>query len=96
MRWKSAEKSGQGENSDDKIIFLECKWPACLYGKRFSGVFREGTAGCAVPAGNQDAAASGEFEFPGYEIYWNSAVKKGYSGTAVLTKEKPVSVSYAA
>ena len=35
-----------------------------------------------------------EFEFPGYEIYWNSAVKKGYSGTAVLTKEKPVSVSY--
>lgn len=48
-----------GENSDDKIIFLECKWPACLYGKRFSGVFREGTAGCAVPAGNQDAAASG-------------------------------------
>lgn len=33
-------------------------------------------------------------EFPGYEIYWNSAVKKGYSGTAVLTKEKPVSVSY--
>lgn len=35
-----------------------------------------------------------DFEFPGYEIYWNSAVKKGYSGTAVLTKETPLSVSY--
>lgn len=35
-----------------------------------------------------------DFEFEGYELYWNSAVKKGYSGTAVLTKEKPISVSY--
>ena len=34
-----------------------------------------------------------DFEFPGYEVYWNSAVKKGYSGTAVLTKERPLSVS---
>lgn len=34
-----------------------------------------------------------DFTFPGYEIYWNSAVKKGYSGTAVLTKETPLSVS---
>ena len=30
-----------------------------------------------------------DFVFPGYEVYWNSAVKKGYSGTAVLTKETP-------
>ncbi|MDD2486781.1 MAG: exodeoxyribonuclease III [Candidatus Gracilibacteria bacterium] len=30
----------------------------------------------------------------GYEIYWNSANRKGYSGTAVLTKIKPLSVSY--
>lgn len=35
-----------------------------------------------------------DFTFPGYEIYWNSAQKKGYSGTAVLTKETPLSVSY--
>lgn len=33
-----------------------------------------------------------DFTFPGYEIYWNSAVKKGYSGTAVLTKETPLLV----
>lgn len=30
----------------------------------------------------------------GYHIYSNSAVKKGYSGTAILSKEKPLSVSY--
>ena len=33
-------------------------------------------------------------ELPGYFQYWNYAVKKGYSGTAVFTKEKAVSVKY--
>jgi exodeoxyribonuclease-3 len=31
-------------------------------------------------------------DLPGYEEYWSSAVKKGYSGTAIFTKIKPVSV----
>ena len=35
-----------------------------------------------------------EIECPGYEQYWNSAKKKGYSGTAVFTRIKPVTVSY--
>ena len=30
----------------------------------------------------------------GYQQYWNYAVKKGYSGTAVFTKQEPISVSY--
>jgi len=34
-----------------------------------------------------------EITFPGYLEYWNSAEKKGYSGTAVLTKEAPVAVA---
>lgn len=34
------------------------------------------------------------FEPFGYYQYWNSAEKKGYSGTAVFTKHKPLSVSY--
>lgn len=33
-------------------------------------------------------------ELPGYEQYWNSAVKKGYSGTSIFTKHKPLSVNY--
>ena len=32
--------------------------------------------------------------FKDYNSYWNSAVKKGYSGTAVFTKQKPIKVSY--
>ena len=32
--------------------------------------------------------------FKEYYSYWNSALKKGYSGTAVFTKEKPINVTY--
>lgn len=35
-----------------------------------------------------------ELELPGYEQYWNSAVKKGYSGTAIFTRVKPLNVTY--
>ena len=35
-----------------------------------------------------------EFELPGYTRYWNSADKKGYSGTAVFTRREPISVTY--
>ena len=35
-----------------------------------------------------------ELDLPGYFQYWNYAVKKGYSGTAIFTKEEPISVSY--
>ena len=35
-----------------------------------------------------------EIDLPGYHLYWNSAVKKGYSGTAIFTKEEPISVFY--
>ncbi|MCI7693887.1 MAG: exodeoxyribonuclease III, partial [Veillonella caviae] len=34
-----------------------------------------------------------QLELPGYEQFWNSAVKKGYSGTAVFTRIKPISVT---
>ena len=33
-------------------------------------------------------------ELPGYHEYWNSADKKGYSGTAVFTRQEPISVAY--
>ena len=35
-----------------------------------------------------------EVNLPGYHEFWNSAEKKGYSGTAVFAKEEPLSVSY--
>lgn len=33
-----------------------------------------------------------KIDLPPYHIYWNAAVKKGYSGTCVFTKEKPLNV----
>lgn len=38
--------------------------------------------------------SQGPVELPGYHQFWNSADKKGYSGTAVFARQKPVSVSY--
>ncbi|MCR4893969.1 MAG: exodeoxyribonuclease III [Eubacteriales bacterium] len=35
-----------------------------------------------------------DLELPGYHQYWNYAEKKGYSGTAVFSKEEPLSVRY--
>lgn len=35
-----------------------------------------------------------DLQLPGYRMFWNSAQKKGYSGTAIFSKKDPVSVSY--
>ncbi|MCI6672081.1 MAG: exodeoxyribonuclease III [Prevotella sp.] len=35
-----------------------------------------------------------DISFPGYDSYWNYAEKKGYSGTAIFTKHKPLNVTY--
>ena len=35
-----------------------------------------------------------DLEYLGYTSYWNSAEKKGYSGTAIYTRHQPLSVTY--
>ena len=35
-----------------------------------------------------------QFDLPGYHMFWNSADKAGYSGTAVFTRREPLSVTY--
>ena len=35
-----------------------------------------------------------DLQFDGYESYWNYAEKKGYSGTAIYTRHKPLNVTY--
>lgn len=35
-----------------------------------------------------------DFDFPGYHQFWSSAIKRGYSGTLILSKEMPLSVYY--
>ena len=34
------------------------------------------------------------FDFPGFAEFWNSAEKKGYSGTAIFSKQEPLKVTY--
>ncbi|HBD94622.1 MAG TPA: exodeoxyribonuclease III [Spirochaetia bacterium] len=35
-----------------------------------------------------------ELDIPGYQSYWNYAIRKGYSGTAIFTKQTPLTVGY--
>lgn len=35
-----------------------------------------------------------DLEFPGYEAFWNYAERKGYSGTAIFSRHKPLGVTY--
>ena len=35
-----------------------------------------------------------DLDLPGYHMYWNYAEKKGYSGTAVFTRQEPLDVTY--
>ena len=66
---------------------------ACV-GKGFLDVFQAQDADifCIQESKLQEGQIS--LELPGYHQYWNYAVKKGYSGTAIFTKEEPLSVSY--
>ncbi|MET1179092.1 exodeoxyribonuclease III [Peribacillus simplex] len=66
---------------------------ACVK-KGFLDYFKEVDADifCLQETKLQEGQISLELE--GYHQYWNYALKKGYSGTAIFTKEKPLSVKY--
>ena len=66
---------------------------ACV-GKGFCEIFESPNADffCLQETKMQEGQL--DITFPGYESYWNYADKKGYSGTAVFTKHKPLSVTY--
>lgn len=66
--------------------------------KGFDVFFKEIDADifCLQETKMQEDQISMEMEqiFKNYNSYWNSAIKKGYSGTAVFSKEKPLKVTY--
>ena len=66
---------------------------ACLT-KGFEDFFKEIDADIFCLQETKCQEGQVELEFEGYTSYWNSAEKKGYSGTAIFTKEKPISVAY--
>ena len=66
---------------------------ACM-GKGFSEAFRDLDADVFCLQETKLQEGQIELDLPGYEQFWNYAEKKGYSGTAVFTKEAPLSVHY--
>ena len=66
---------------------------ACL-GKGFLDFFHEVDADVVCLQETKLQPHQIELDLPGYQIFWNSAEKKGYSGTAVFTRVPPLSVSY--
>lgn len=65
---------------------------ACVQ-KGFMEVFQELDADIFCIQESKMQAGQLELELPGYHQYWNYAVKKGYSGTAILSKMEPLSVT---
>lgn len=66
---------------------------ACV-GKDFEQQFKDFNADFFCLQETKMQAGQLDLSFPGYESYWNYADKKGYSGTAIFTKHKPLSVTY--
>ena len=66
---------------------------ACV-GKDFEQQFKDLDADFFCLQETKMQAGQLDLSFPGYESYWNYADKKGYSGTAIFTKHKPLSVTY--
>ena len=66
---------------------------ACM-GKCFAEFFAEADADVFCIQESKLQAGQIDFAPEGYHAYWNYAEKKGYSGTAIFTKEEPISVSY--
>lgn len=60
--------------------------------KGFLDFFKEADADFFCVQETKLQAGQIELELEGYEQYWNYADKKGYSGTAIFTKHKPLSV----
>lgn len=66
---------------------------ACVQ-KGFLDVFKEIDADLFCLQETKLQAGQIELELEGYHQYWNYAERKGYSGTAIFSKEEPISVKY--
>ncbi|MBQ8095787.1 MAG: exodeoxyribonuclease III [Prevotella sp.] len=77
-----------------KLISWNVNGLRACEGKGFSDFFRQIDADFFCLQETKMQAGQLDLLFPGYESYWNYADKKGYSGTAIFTRQQPLSVSY--
>lgn len=77
-----------------KLISWNVNGLRAAVGKGFLDFFHEADADIFCVQETKLQEGQIELDIPGYYDYWNYADKKGYSGTALFTKEKPLTVSY--
>ena len=63
-------------------------------GKGFAEIFEALDADFFCLQETKMQAGQLDLQFPGYTSYWNYAEKKGYSGTAIVTRHTPLNVTY--
>lgn len=77
-----------------KLVSWNVNGLRAVMGKGFMDFFRAADADIFCLQETKLQEGQIEMDLPGYYQYWNYAEKKGYSGTAVFTKIKPISVTY--
>ena len=77
-----------------KLISWNVNGLRAVVKKGFAEIFQSLDADVVCLQETKLQAGQIELDFPGYEHYWDYAERKGYSGTAVYTRVKPLSVSY--
>ena len=87
-----AEKGKEPESMKKIVTWNVNGLRACL-GKGFSAYFDETDADLFCLQETKMSEGQAEVSAPHHTAFWNSAEKKGYSGTAVLAKEVPLSVA---
>ncbi|WP_304061313.1 exodeoxyribonuclease III [Hoylesella loescheii] len=65
-----------------------------VVGKDFENIFKSLNADFFCLQETKMQAGQLDLQFDGYESFWNYADKKGYSGTAIYTRHKPLNVTY--
>lgn len=77
-----------------KMISWNVNGLRSIHKKGFEEIFKEMDADMFCIQETKMQEGQLELDLDGYEQYYNSAVRKGYSGTAIFTKHTPLSVSY--
>ena len=71
----------------DEIHIMECQWDQSMCEEGFLDFFNETDADIFCIQESKMQEGQLDLNLPGYHQYWNYAVKKGYSGTGIFTKE---------
>ena len=87
---------GKGQEGGSSLRFIS--WNVnglrAVGGKGFADIFRQLDADFVCLQETKMQAGQLDLQFDGYESFWNYADKKGYSGTAIFSRHKPLNVQY--